>query len=63
MPANKVVNLNAARVLIMNMKEDGVGRGQLGKVKQYLERVRKLDDEDPGLRRVYAMYRQLSLQS
>ena len=63
MPANKVVNLNAARVLIMNMKENGVGRGQLGKVKQYLERVRKLDDEDPGLRRVHAMYRQLSLQS
>lgn len=63
MPANKVVNLNAARVLIMNMKENGVGGGQLGKVKQYLERVRKLDDEDPGLRRVHAMYRQLSLQS
>jgi hypothetical protein len=47
----------------MNMEENGVGRGQLGRVKQYLERVRKLDDEDPGLRRVHAMYRQLSLQS
>ena len=63
MPANKVVNLNAARVLIMNIKENGVGGGQLGKVKQYLDRVRKLDDEDPGLRRVHAMYRQLSADS
>ena len=63
MPANKVVNLNAARVLIMNMKESGTDRGQLGKVKQYLDKVRKVDDKDPGLRRVHAMYRQLSLGS
>ena len=63
MPANKVVNLNAARVLIMSMKENGVSSGELGKVKQYLDRVQKVDDKDPGLRRVHAMYRQLSLQS
>lgn len=59
MPGNKVVNLNAARVMIMDMHERGVERGRLGQVRELLERVRKLDPEGPALRRVQTMYQEL----
>jgi len=59
MPSNKVVNLNAARVMIMNMRAQGVESGQLAKVRELLERVRLMDPESPALRRVNGMYQEL----
>jgi len=59
MPGNKVVSLNTARVMIMNMREQGASREQLGKVRELLERVRKADPNDPALRKVQAMYQDL----
>jgi tetratricopeptide (TPR) repeat protein len=59
MPSNKVVNLNAARVMIMDMRERGIERDQLGQVRELLDRVRKLDPEGPALRRVQSMYQEL----
>jgi len=59
MPGNKVVSLNTARVMIMNMREQGASREQLGKVRELLERVRKADPNDPALRKVQAMYQNL----
>jgi hypothetical protein len=55
MPGNRVVNLNAARVLIMRMQERGVNSGQLGRTRQYLERVRAVDPGNQSLRRVQGM--------
>ncbi|MCB1759347.1 MAG: response regulator [Gammaproteobacteria bacterium] len=62
MPSNKVVNLNAARVLVMNMRENGVEGKQLGRVRELLDRVRKIEPDSPSLRRVQLMYQNLSRQ-
>lgn len=59
MPNNKVVNLNAARVMIMNMRAQGIESGQLTKVRELLERVRLMDPESSALRRVHGMYQEL----
>ncbi|MCP4283131.1 MAG: response regulator [Gammaproteobacteria bacterium] len=59
MPGNKVVSLNTARVMIMNIREQGANREQLGKVRELLERVQKADPNDPALRKVQAMYQDL----
>jgi FimV-like protein len=62
MPSNKVVNLNAARVLVMNMRENGVEGKQLGRVRELLDRVRKIEPDSPSLRRVQLMYQNLARQ-
>jgi len=59
MPGNKVVNLNAARVMIINMRESGIERDQLIKVRELLDRVRTMEPENHALRRVQAMYQDL----
>ena len=59
MPSNKVVNLNAARVMILDMRKRGIQGDQLGQVRMLLERVRKLDPAGPGLRRVQNMFQDL----
>jgi tetratricopeptide (TPR) repeat protein len=63
MPGNRVVNLNAARVLIMRMQEQGVDSGQLGRTRQYLERVRAIEPENQSLRRILGMYQGLLEQA
>lgn len=63
MSGNKVVNLNAARVYIMQMQEQGVDPTSLGKAREYLERVKRLDPENPTLRKVQRMYYQLTSAS
>jgi CheY-like chemotaxis protein len=52
MAGNKVINLNAAKVLIVEMERKGVDAEYLGKVRKYLDRVRKLDPRDAGLTKV-----------
>ncbi len=59
MPANKVVNLNCARILIMFMRETGMNRQHVGKVQEFISRVQRSDPENPQLRRVQGMYQQL----
>ena len=63
MPSNKVVNLNAARVMILDMRERGIEREQLGQVRELLDRVKKMDPEGPALRRVQSMYQELVKQA
>jgi len=60
MPGNKVVNLNAARVLVMYMQQHGTDGEQLGIVRSYLDRVRSQDPENQALRRVQGMYHELA---
>lgn len=59
MPSNKVVNLNAARVMIMNMRETGMEGDQQRKVRELLDQVRLMDPQSPALRRVQSMYQDL----
>ena len=59
MPGNKVVNLNAARAQLMFMQDKGIEKTRLGKVRRYLDQVNRLDPENPTLRRVQDMYKQL----
>jgi len=60
MPGNKVVNLNAARVLVMYMQQHGVDGEELGRVRSYLDRVHRQDPENQALRRVLVMYHGLA---
>jgi tetratricopeptide (TPR) repeat protein len=62
MPGNRVVNLNAARVLIMHMQRHGVEPARLDRVRQSLEKVSVMEAENPALRRVVEMYRELTSQ-
>jgi len=59
MPNNKVVNLNAARVLIMSMKQQGKQEAMLTRVRGFLNRVKSLDPESQNLRKVQQMFRGL----
>lgn len=47
MPANRVVNLNAAQVLVIRMREHGVEPGLLEEAGRYLARVAKLEPDNP----------------
>lgn len=59
MPANKVVNLNAARIFILHMNEAGIDTGLITKVREYLGRVQQTDSEDRTLHKMQRMLKQL----
>jgi tetratricopeptide (TPR) repeat protein len=59
MPGNKVVNLNAARIFMMEMGQGEVAPQKLGKVREYLDRVRRLEPENQTLRKMDLMYKNL----
>ena len=59
MPNNKVINLNAARVLIMYMKRQGIEKSMLTRTRGLLNRVKALDPESQTLRKVQRMFREL----
>ncbi len=63
MPGNNVVNLNAARILIMNMQENGVDAEHLTKVRRYLDRVQASDPNNPTLRRLWGVFRKLAREA
>jgi len=52
MSSNRVINLNAARVLLLQMERKGADGESLSKVRRYVERIRQIDPNDPGLARV-----------
>ncbi|AKH19354.1 response regulator [Sedimenticola thiotaurini] len=59
MPANKVVNLNAARIFMLHMKEAGIEAEQMTKVREYLGRVQQMDPEDRTLYKMQRMLKEL----
>lgn len=60
MPGNKVVNLNAARVLMMHLENSkDVNHEEIGKVREYLERVNRMDSENPTLRKMQRRFNKL----
>ena len=52
MPGNRVINLNAAKVLIIYMQKNGKDIEQVGKTRKYLDRVRKIEPNNPTLNRL-----------
>ncbi len=60
MPDNRVINLNAAQVLIMHMEENGVNEKHKRQSWEYLERVAKIEPENEKYRALVKMYHKLS---
>ena len=54
MPSNRVINLNAAKVLIRLMQKKGKNIEYIGLTRKYLDRVRKLDGANPALGKLQA---------
>jgi len=62
LPENKIINANAAHVLMLSMKENGVSKDALDKTKTYLGRVRKIDETYVDYAMLLAMYRELATE-
>jgi tetratricopeptide (TPR) repeat protein len=60
LPGNKIINANAAHVLMLHMKQAGQTPEGLSKAKTYLDRVRKIDENYPDLAALLAMHRALA---
>lgn len=60
MAGNKVINLNAAKVLMMHMERAGVDPDSMGRVRKYLERTRKLAPDDAGLAKAVVKFQKLA---
>ncbi|HOW56559.1 MAG TPA: tetratricopeptide repeat protein [Smithellaceae bacterium] len=58
-PENKIINANAAQVLMLYMKEYGVNEEKIAKTKMYLDMVKKIDDHYKDLPMLQAMYNEL----
>ena len=56
MPDNSTINMNIANVMMMHMKANGKSDNYLLKVRQYLERVRRLDPGNENYRKLNAAY-------
>ena len=54
MKGNRIINTNAARAIIMLMEKHGTSEEGLKMVRQYLERLRRMDDGDEALKSLTA---------
>jgi len=54
MKGNLIINTNAARAIIMMMEKHGTSEEGLKMVRQYLERLRRMDDADEALKALTA---------
>lgn len=59
LPENKIINANAAQVLILSMKENGINGQSLINAKTYLNRVQNIDESYKDLPMLRAMYNEL----
>jgi tetratricopeptide (TPR) repeat protein len=59
LPENKIINANAAHILLIFMKEKGTTERYLKDVKTYLDRVRKIDEGYPDIPLLLSMYNEL----
>ena len=59
MANNLVINLNAARAMIMLMEKQGADRGVLGKTRKYVERSRRIAPDDPRLGAIMKRFQKL----
>ncbi|MCG8426363.1 MAG: tetratricopeptide repeat protein [Chromatiales bacterium] len=59
MSGNKVVNLNAARVLLMDIEQNNNYAGKINRVRVYLDRVKALDPDNQTLRKLNAKFQEI----
>jgi tetratricopeptide (TPR) repeat protein len=59
LPENKIINANAAQVLMLYMKKNGINEQQLIQAKTYLNRVRKIDETYKDIPLLLSLYREL----
>ncbi len=59
LPDNKIINANAAQVLMIYMKQNGKNEQQLINAKIYLDRVRKIDETYVDIPLLLSLYREL----
>jgi len=50
MPSNRIINVNAARAMLMMMEKNGAKTEALGQIRKYLERLKKIDPNDSTLK-------------
>jgi len=60
LPENKIINANAAQVLMLFMKQNGPDEERLSKASSYLERVRRIDGAYADIPMLLSMYRELA---
>jgi tetratricopeptide (TPR) repeat protein len=60
LPENKIINANAAQILMLFMKEKGTNEKSLKDAKTYLDRVRKIDESYADLPMLLSMYSELN---
>lgn len=63
MTENKIINLNAAKVLILHMERQGADAESMSKARKYIERARKLDPNDAGLAKVLEKFQRVVAKS
>ena len=59
MSGNKTVNLNAAQVMLMSMQRTGKNDRYLYQVRQYLDRVRRVDATNATYRKLSQIYEKM----
>lgn len=59
MPANRVININAAKGLILYMQKNGMSSDYLTKTKKYLDRIRKLEPNNPTLKQLQMAFKNI----
>lgn len=62
LPDNKIINANAAQVLMLYVRETGATEDYLDRAKTYLDKVRKIDENYNDLPALVAMYHELSTE-
>lgn len=62
LPENKIINANAAHVLMLYMKENDISKDAIFKTKTYLDRVRKIDETYVDYAMLLAMYHELAAE-
>jgi len=50
MSNNRIINMNAARAMLMLMESEGTSSEYLGEMRKYLDRLKKMNPDDPTLK-------------
>lgn len=63
LPANRTINMNTAKVLLLHMQRAGRDERQLEQVRECLQRLQQLDPAAGAVQRLSALYRDVATQS
>ncbi len=59
MPGNRIINLNAAKVMVLYMERSGLDSDTVSNTRRYIERARKLEPDDQTLAKVQEKFQKL----